>query len=145
MSNTIVQIRIIKDVPDEHVAAVKAELQTVVPSHGTSVAHPIADMPNAVWEQTEDSHAAANGWTETMPNPDYDPEQPAGPDNLETVPRPATGEGSKPWNVTSVWRERATLVNTNYQKRVSTQPVTAAVDSGINQAKAAINVADGDA
>lgn len=145
MSNTIVQIRVIKDVPDEHVAAVKAELQALTPSHGTSVAHPIADMPNEVWEQTEDSHAAANGWTESMPNPAYDPEQPAGPDNLETIPRPATGVNSKPWNVTTVWRERATLVNTNYQKRVNTKPVEVAVDSGISQAVVAINVADGDA
>lgn len=140
MPSTIVQIRIIKGVPDDQVETVKGELQAVTPSAGESAAHPITVMPDQVWADSEDACADALGWTETVANPDFDDSQPASGENPETITNPIT----KAWNVTLVFRQRVTLLLKNYLKKKNVDPVVSAVTSGVDQADASISVVDGD-
>ena len=140
MPSTIVQIRIIKGVPDDQVETVKGELQAVTPSAGESAAHPITVMPDQVWADSEDACADALGWTATVANPDFDDSQPASDENAETIANPIT----KAWNVTLVFRQRVTLLLKNYLKKKNVEPVVSAVTSGVDQADASISVVDGD-
>lgn len=140
MSKTIVQIRIVKGIPDDQVETVKGELQAVTPSAGESAAHPITVMPDQVWKDSEDACADALGWTATVANPDFDASQPASDENPETITNPIT----KAWNVTLVFRQRVTLLLKNYLKKKNVDPVVSAVTSGVDQADASISVVDGD-
>jgi len=106
---------------------------------GTVTAYPIAIMPQQVWDDTEDAWADARGWTETIPNPNFDPDQEVSEQNPETIPNPT----SKPWNVTVGWRERSELLLKNKAKRLARTQAESQVDAGVSQADASITVIDG--
>lgn len=136
---TVVQIMIVEEVADEDIQTVLDELKAVTPSNGTVTANPIAAMPQQVWDDTEDAWADALGWTETVPNPDFDSEQPVSEQNPETIPNPT----SKPWNVTAGWRKRSELLLRNRAKKLARTQAESTVDSSVDHADAAITVIDG--
>jgi len=106
---------------------------------GTVTAYPIAVMPQQVWENNKDAWADARGWTETIPNPDFNPNEEVSESNPETITNPT----NKAWNVTVGWRERSELLIRNYQKKVNVDPVIAAVNTGVNASNNSITVTDG--
>lgn len=136
---TVVHIMIVEDIADEDVQGVLDELKAVAPSSGTVTANPIAGMPQQVWDDTGDAWADALGWTETVPNPDFDSEQPVSEQNPETIPNPT----SKPWNVTAGWRKRSELLLRNRAKKLARTQAESTVDSSVDHADAAITVIDG--
>lgn len=47
-------------------------------------------IPDAIAPRLRDSFCAATGYTDRVPNPAFDPQQPIGPSNEETMPNPVT-------------------------------------------------------
>lgn len=56
--------------------------------NGEVVDTAIANLPDAALELAVDAIAAAYGYTETVPNPDFDSSQEASEANPETIPNP---------------------------------------------------------
>jgi hypothetical protein len=82
---------------------------------GTVIDNPITVVPDQVFADMKGAWSYSNGWTETVTNPDFDPEKEVSEENPETISNPV----SEVRNMLLGFRQRTKLLVKNWKKHLA--------------------------